>query len=228
MTLAAGFLLLFWVVGSLSLNVEARLPHPLSDGIYVFKTPTTNVKVQYLTSLPADNYTAFAVSEFFLRGISFEKERPILPGNEVSNRTILMSLVALPFRVALGAPYDHPRLGTFHYIDRDWPDVAKLNANGAFEQFSVVGLVLNSLLLLALIVFCSNLGLGSVVSLATLLFVTNPYFIGQTIYNWPKAFAAFFILLAWNSIRARHGPVVVAALLGVAFHCHPYAIVFAG
>jgi hypothetical protein len=130
--------------------------------------------------------------------------------------------------VALGAPHDHPQLGTYNYIGRDWPDVSKLYADDSFEQFAVVGLVLNSLLLVGLFVFCSSLGASSILPLATLLYVTNPYFIGQTVYTWPKAFAAFFILLAWNSIRGGHGPVVVAALFACAFHCHPYAIVFAG
>lgn len=220
------FLLLVLCLGLL--HLEVRLPDPLPDGIYIFKTPTTNVKVQHLTSLPADNYIPYAVAEFFLRGVSFEKERPILPGNEVSNRTILMSLVALPFRVALGAPHDHPPLGTYRYIDREWPDVSKLYAADSFEQFAIVGLVLNSLLLVSLLVFCSSLGAGPILPVATLLYVTNPYFIGQTVYTWPKAMAGFFILLAWNSVRSAHGPTIVAALFALAIHCHPYAIVFAG
>jgi hypothetical protein len=220
------FLLLVLCLGLL--HVDVRLPEPLADGIYIFKTPTTNVKIQHLTSHPADNYFPYAVAEFFLRGVSFAKERPILPGNEVSNRTIMMSLVALPFRVALGAPRDHPQLGTYHYLGRDWPDVAKLYAADSFEQFAIVGLVLNSLLLVGLLVFCATLGPGSVLSAATLLYVTNPYFIGQTLYTWPKAMAGFFILLAWNSIRHGNGPAIVAALLALAFHCHPYAVVFAG
>jgi hypothetical protein len=224
--LAFWLLLLVFCLGLL--HAEIRSPQPLPDGIDIFKTPTTNVRIQYLTSLPADNYIPFAVSEFFLRGISFKKERPILPRAEVSNRTVLMSLVGVPFRAALGAPYDHPELGTFHYLDRDWPDVAKLNTNGAFEQFSVIALVLNSLLLLGAIIFCAGFGASAVVPLATLLYVTNPYFIGQTIYTWPKALAGFFILLAWHSIRAGHRPVVVAALLALAFHAHPYALAFAG
>jgi hypothetical protein len=226
--IALAFWLLLLVFGLGLLHVEIRSPQPLLNGIDIFKTPTTNVRVQYLTSLPADNYIPFAVSEFFLRGISFQKERPILPRAEVSNRTVLMSLVALPFRAALGAPYDHPELGTFHYLDRDWPDVSKLNTNGAFAQFSVIGLVLNSLLLLGAIIFCAGFGPSSVVPLATLLYVTNPYFIGQTIYTWPKALAGFFILLVWRSIRAGHRPMVVAALLALAFHAHPYALAFAG
>ncbi len=210
------------------LHVSVRLPEPLPDGMYVLKAPTTNVRVQHLTGLPADNYTAFAVSEFLARGVSFEKERPIMPANEVSNRTIAMSLVALPFRTALGAPRDHPQLGTYNYVGRTWPDVSKLYTDAGFEQFSIVGLVLNSLLLLGLLVFCSSLGPASMASVTALLYVTNPYFIAQTLYTWPKAFAGFFILLAWNSIRAGHHVVLVAALAAFAFHCHPYAIVFAG
>lgn len=210
------------------LHLDVRLPEPLPDGLYVLKTQTTNVKIQHLTSLPADNYIPFAVAEFFLRGVSFKKERPILPANEVSNRTILMSLVALPFRAALGAPHDHPQLGTYDYVGSQWPDVSKLDTGGSFEQFAVVGLVLNSLMLLGIFVFCSNLGANSILPLATLLYLTNPYFIAQTVYTWPKAVAGFFILLAWTSIRSGHGPVTVAALMALAYHCHPYAIVFAG
>jgi hypothetical protein len=220
------FLLLVLCLGLL--HADVRLPEPLPDGIYIFKTPTTNVKVQHLTSLAADNFIPYAVAEFLLRGVSFEKERPILPGNEVSNRTILMSLVVLPFRVALGAPRDHPHLGSYHYLERDWPNVSKLYAADSFEQFAIVGLVLNSLLLVGLLVFCGGFGISPVLSVVALLYVTNPYFIGQTIYTWPKAMAGFFILLAWNSIRQSHAPAIVGALMAVAFHCHPYAIVFAG
>ena len=220
------FGLLVFCLGLLHLDV--RLPEPLPDGIYIFKAPTTNVKIQHLTSLAADNYIPYAVGEFLLRGISFEQERPILPGNEVSNRTILMSLVALPFRAALGASRDHPQLGIYHYLDRDWPDVSKLYAADSFEQFAIVGLFLNSLLLVGLLVFSAGFGTSSILPAAALLYVTNPYFISQTIYTWPKAMAGFFILLAWNSIRLRHAPALVGALLAVAFHSHPYAIVFAG
>jgi hypothetical protein len=219
---------LFLVLNLGLLHLEVRLPEFLPDGPYIFKTPTKNVKVQYLTGMTADNYIAFAVGEFFLRGVCFKTVRPILPGNEVSNRTILMSLVAMPFRVAFGAPHDRPQLGTYQYIAAAWPDVSKLNEGSSFEQFSVVGLVLNSLMLLGLFVFCSSLGANAVLPFAAILYITNPYFIVQTIYTWPKAFAGFFILLAWTSLRSRHHPAIVASLLALAYHCHPYAVVFAG
>jgi hypothetical protein len=139
-----------------------------------------------------------------------------------------MPLVALPFRVALGAPHDHPQLGTYNYIGRDWPDISKLDTDGAFDQFAVIGLALNSLLLVGLFIFCSSLGANSILPVAALLYLTNQYFIAQTIFTWPKAFAGFFILLAWTSMRARHSPLLVAALMALAYHAHPYAIVFAG
>ena len=220
--------LLFQVLCLGLIHLEVRFPESLPDGLYIFKTHSTNVKIQYLTGLPADNYIGFAVAEFFLRGVSFNKERPILPGNEVSNRTILMPLVALPFRVALGAPRDHPQLGTYNYIGRDWPDISKLDTGDAFDQFAVIGLALNSLLLLGLFVFCSSLGANSILPVAALLYITNQYFIAQTIYTWPKALASFFILLAWTSMRRGQSPLLVAALMALAYHSHPYAIVFAG
>src|SRR5947209_4202013 len=80
--------LLFQVLCLGLIHLEVRFPESLPDGLYIFKTHTTNVKIQYLTGLPADNYIPFAVAEFFLRGVPFEEERPILPANEVSNRTI--------------------------------------------------------------------------------------------------------------------------------------------
>lgn len=224
--LALWALLLLFSLGLL--YVQVRFPESLPDGLYVFKTPTANVKLQYLAGLSADNYIPFAVAEYFLRGVSFKKERPLLPGNEVSNRTILMSLVALPFRVALGAPRDNPQLGTYHYLARDWPDVSTLNVDGSYEQFAIVGFVLNSLLLIGLLVFSSSLGANSILPLGALLYVTNPYFIAQTIFTWPKALAGFFVLLAWTSLRRGHRPVIIAALMGLAYHAHPYAIVFAG
>lgn len=224
-SLALWALLLVFSLGVL--HVQVRYPESLPDGLYVFKTHTTNVKIQYLTGLPSDNYIPFAVAEFFLRGVSFKHERPIMPGNEVTNRTIIMSLVALPFRVALGAPYDHPRLGKFSCVGREWPDVAKLNTDSYFEQFAIIGLTLNSLLLLGLLVFSSSLGAGSCLPYAALLYITNPYFLAQTIFTWPKALAGFFILLAWNSIRRKDSPIFVGVLMALAYHSHPYAIVFA-
>jgi hypothetical protein len=201
------FWLMFLALNLGLLHVSVRFPQSLPDGLYIFKTHTINVKIQYLTGLPVDNYIPFTVAEYFLRGVSFKKERPIVPGNEVSNRTILMSLVSLPFRVALGAPRNHPQLDTYNYIGRTWPDNSKLNKDDYFDQFEVIGLALNSLLLVGLFVFCSSLGANSVLPLAALLYVTDPYFIAQTIFTWPKALAGFFYPVSVDLDAKRPQPI---------------------
>ncbi|MDQ6809476.1 MAG: hypothetical protein M3Z64_08665 [Verrucomicrobiota bacterium] len=209
-------------------HLDVRWPTKLPDGRYIFKTHTSNVKVQYLTGLPSDNYIPYLVSEFFARRISFQEVRPILPGNEISNRTILMSLVDLPFRTLLARHEKLPRdLGKFDYIGARWPDVAKLNDDSSFDQFFPVGVLLNALLLLALLAFISHLYHAAALATGSLLYATSPYLIGQTIFTWPKALAGFFLVLCWNSMRRGHDAKVVALLAALAFHSHPASIVAA-
>ena len=219
--------LLFLVLCVGIIDVDVTFPATLADGRYALKQHTLNVKIQYMTSLPCDNYIPYIVTEYLLRGISFKEERPILPANEVSKRTILMSLVALPFRAVLGVADAPKPLGKFRYVGRDWPDVEKLNQNGYFEQFLIVGILLNSLLLVGLVVLFSKLDAEKILVAGTLLCITNPYFLSQTIFTWPKAFAGFFILLAWNSLHSKHDPKLVALCAGLAYNCHPYAVAFA-
>ena len=201
----------------------------LPDGQFYFKKHTLNVKIQYLVGLPADNAIPHIVTEFFLRDVSFKKEHPILPNNEVSNRTILMSLVALPFRAVLGWYQGREKgFGTYRYVEKDWPDLERLNEDKSFNHFLVVGIFLNSLMLLGLLVLFSNLEPPESIPAAVLLYITNPYFIGQTIFTWPKAMGAFFVLLCWDSMRRNHNPKIVGLAAALAYHCHPVNLVVAG
>ena len=64
----------------------------------ILKTHTTNVKVQYHTSLPADNYIPFAVAGSFSAWCLISKgEADPAWQRGVSNRMIPVSLVAMPF-----------------------------------------------------------------------------------------------------------------------------------
>ena len=210
-------------------HVEVRWPDALPDGQFFFKKHTLNVKIQYLTNLPADNAIPHLVTEFFFRAISFKKEHPILPNNEVSNRTILMSLVALPFRAVLGWEQRGLRdLGTTFYVGSNYPDVQKLTEDESFRHFLVIGVFLNSLMLLGLFALLSNFELPESIPAAALLYSTNPFFIGQTIFTWPKAMAGFFVLLCWNSVRRNHDAKIVGFLAALAYHCHPMCLAMAG
>ena len=206
-------------------QVNVTWPDKMEDGQFMFKTHTLNTKIQHFTTLPVDNYIPFAVTEFFLRRISFKENHPIMPNNEVSNRTILMPLVALPFRgvLAWNQPAENA-LGTFKYAGGEWPDVGKLNYDNSYNQFFIVGMFLNSLMLLGLLVLFSNFELPESLPAAALLFISQPYFISQTIFTWPKAMAAFFVYLCWNSAQRRHDPRIVGLCAALAYHCHPQSL----
>lgn len=221
--------LLFLTLCVALVHVDVRWPAFLPDGQFLFKRHTLNVKIQYLVGLPADNDIPHIVTEFFLRDISFKTEHPILPNNEVSSRTILMSLVALPFRAVLGWGQGREKgLGTFSYVGKNWPNVEKLSDDKSFNHFLIVGMFLNSLMLLGLLVLFSNLEPPESFPAAVLLYITNPYFIGQTIFTWPKAMGAFFVLLCWNSVRRHHDPKIVGLAAALAYHCHPVNLAIAG
>lgn len=225
--------LLFWplllILCVALAHLEVRWPSALPDGQYVFKTHSLNVKIQALVGLPADNAIPHIVTEYFLRKTSFESEHPIMPNSEVSNRTILMSLVTLPFRAVLGWDQRGERLlGYFSYVGKSWPNVERLVDDRSFSHSFVVGLFLNSLLFVGLLVLFSNFEVPGSLPAAGLLYLTNPFFIGQTMFTWPKAMAGFFVLLCWNSVRRKHDPKIVGLMAGLSYHCHPASLAVVG
>ena len=213
-------------------HLPIKLPADLPDGAYVAKANVLPVRIQKLTgNLPADNSIPHVVTEYLLRDISFNEHHPILPGQEVSNRTILMSLVTLPFRAALAVPKAMVEpLAKFQYAGRLWPDFRLLIADDSAYQISlVIGIILNSLMFLGGAAF-----LRSTVSLSVPLAIicgigvlTSPYFLFQTVFVWPKAMAGFFIALALLMLLKRSFYGLAAIFIGAAYLCHPYAMVFA-
>jgi hypothetical protein len=108
-----------------------------------------------------------------------------------------------------------------------WPDVATIYRDDFYRQALVVGIFLNSLLLLGLIAVFSGAGRDSrILACAAILYFTNPFFLSQTIFIWPKALAGFFLLLAWHAVRRGFHPAAVGACAALAYHSHPLAGVF--
>ncbi|MGZ4954944.1 MAG: hypothetical protein ACXV8Q_07505 [Methylobacter sp.] len=226
----SAWLLLILICITIS-HATIKFPDDLFDGPYVFKNHNLHVKVQTITGhLPADNYLPYLVEEYFLRGISFQDEHPILPGQEVTNRPILMALVAIPFRAALDPPpRQNSPLPKFQYVGALWPDVGTLGEDRYFRQFLVVGIVLNAMFILGAALLFKSFGLTREFTVAgLLLLVINPYFISQVIFTWPKALAAFYILLAIQTLSVRGWPAMAGLFAALAYLSHPYAVVFAG
>ena len=222
-------ILSLFIVSCVSLtHLQIRFPRVLPDGLYVFKAHTLPVKLQVLAGiLPGDNYIPFIVQEYLLRDISFAREHPIAPGQEVSNRPILMALATAPFRAALKSP---PRretpLDRFTYVGTQWPDVSVFMEGQGFRRFLAVGIVLNALVLLGAALVISAHGPRSLLVPGLLLLATSPFYLSQTIFTWPKCLAAFFILLALHALARGKSPIWVAAAGALAYYAHPYALVF--
>jgi hypothetical protein len=214
-------------------NLPVKLPSYLADGAYVAKTDVLPVRIQYISgNLPADNSVPHVVSEYFLRNISFTSNRPILPGQEVSNRTILMTLVVMPIQASLRMPEEYfGHLPRFSYAGGDWPDFRYLiKDNDAYEITLAVGIILNGLLMLGGAAFLSafisfSLPLAVV---STFSILSSPYFLFQTLFIWPKSMAGFFIALALLVLIKRRSYLLGGIFAGSAYLCHPYAMVFVG
>ncbi len=207
-----------------------KFPDKLIDGPYVIKSHDLHVKIQAITgNLPADNYIPYLAEQYLLRDIQFSGERPLMPGQELSNRPILMSLVALPFGAVFDPPLtQHGPLPKFSYVGSLWPDVGRLGDDRYFRPFLVVGIVLNAMLIVAAGLLFTSFGLSRRYLVAgLLLLIVNPYVISQVLFTWPKEMAAFYILMAIHAIKFRESILLAGVFTALGYLSHPYAIVFA-
>ena len=225
-----GYIVLCSVALAVAL-LPVRLPAQLIDGPYVAKHDMLGVRIQYMTgNLPTDNSLPHVVTEYLLRDISFQEERPIMPGQEVTNRPILAPLVIVPFRAAFYLPVKlEEGLPKFNYVGSSWPDFSFLMKDEtAYLSSLAIGISLNALLLVALGAFAIRLPLiNPYVATGTVaVFVTSPYFLFQTLYTWPKSLAAFFVLFAIILYDRLKLPILAGVSFGLAYLSHPYAVVF--
>ncbi len=209
------------------------MPDKLQDGPYVFKERNNlHIKIQAMTGdLPADNFVPYVFSQFLLQEISFEKNRPMLPGQEVSNRTVLMGLNAAYFLSVFRMPLmpASDKLGVFRYVGSDWPDVGKLgDDNTAFSIFLTMAMIMNAVFLLAILLLIGSLfgrrkGLGIM-----LILMVFPYTINQVIFTWPKCLMAYCLIVAVHLVIKRSNPYLIGLFLALAYNSHPAAMVYVG
>lgn len=234
-----GRLLALWgvaVVAGLAFSyVPATVPQVMIDGPYVFKRDTEFVRIQALAGdYPPDNIIPFVAAEYMVRGIDFRQERPLLPGQEISNRPVLMSLATVPFRLAVrdAQPWEGP-VPKFEYLGTQWPDAGIfMQDERVFRIYLALGIVLNATLVVGAFVLAEALGLTGGALLLGLLMVSSPYFLLHTVFTWPKNLAGFFALLAVAAIVQPLGSRVATARLqaagtALAYWAHPYGVFFA-
>ncbi len=224
----------FVVFLQIFITLPFKMPDPLPDGPYVFKnSQNLHVKIQALTgNLPADNFVPFVFSQFLLQKFSFEKNRPMLPGQEVSNRTVLMGLDSVFFLSIFHNPQQAKSsvMERYIYVDTLWPDVGKLgNDNKAFAIFLNLGIILNSLFLFTVFLLVSRLFKEAKAKAVISLFLLFPYTVSQVIFTWPKFLMAYFLITALYLVVSRKiGSTLFPFALSMAYHSHPSAMIYIG
>ena len=217
------------VLGLLVASFPVSTPEVLYDGPYVLKKTTAYVNIQVLVgNYPMDNIVPAIAGEYLLRGIPFEKERPLMPGQEVTNRPLLVALLSVPFRALLGPVGDYQApLPRFEYGGTNWPDFSSLLTDHTFRQYLGIGTLLNASLIIAFHTMLVVFGVRRATLLTIGLAILSPYVLLHTIFTWPKNLAAFFILTGGLLLSERRHSAASGTLLGLAYWAHPYALVFA-
>ncbi len=214
-------------------------PSELIDGPYVFKTWTLPVQIQALAmSYPPDNAIPAVVTEYLANDLSFKYERPLMPGQEFSNRPILMSLSSLPLRYILGSPVvDSSPIARFDYVGTSWPNSLSIVTDREFRIFLSSAIPLNASLAAA--VAWLVLAFGGLhrrqnsknLYLAILTFaVLNPYLIFHSLFTWPKNVASVFIIasLCLLTNRKSFTNALSGFLMAMAYWSHPMTLPFIG
>jgi hypothetical protein len=219
----------------------AKVP-ALPDGPYVYKQWNWPVQVQYSAlDLPADNVIPYYAGEFLARDIPFEEHRPLLPGQEVSNRTLLSPLIFVTFRAATHQSTAAPPVGTFDYLGTSWPDASDLYRRQTFEVFLASSIALNALVPVGCLLLC-RVGVPLLrrrhvdvvrpephpVTLAALglVIATTPFWVQQTFFTWPKNLAIFLILVALSLADDSRKALALSGLaMGLAYQAHPLALI---
>jgi hypothetical protein len=226
-------------------------PPALPDGPYVYKQWDWPVQLQYKAlDLPADNSIPYFVGEYLARDISFQENRPLAPGQEVTNRTFLLSLVYLVPRAISGGDDSALTVQFLDYAGTSYPDaLTTVFDPTTFGLFLATGIALNALVVVGgLIVAIRGVPLllsrsapaksahetsrhpaGVVLLWTALVMATTPFWVQQTFFTWPKGLALFFACAGLACLQRRDVRSLAAAggLMGLGYHSHPLVLIVA-
>lgn len=244
------FLVLIFITSLTASGI--RLPYSgLADGPYVWKDWRFPVQQQALAlNAPADNSLPSVVADFILHGTSFSEVRPVMPGQEVSNRPFLASLVIMPLH-EIGRILSNIQIGTqipsFNYVGSTWPDTFARISNDQFKLdfgglYALNFLPIFPCLSLIELILISNFDSNHVdyqsthnrdrlkfYLMASLLICISPLNVFSVIFTWPKMLAIFFALTSMNTvIYTSHRKKLIAASgvgLSLSYLSHPMTII---
>jgi hypothetical protein len=183
------------------------------------------VRIQALHhNLPIDNLIPYHFAEFILRNVDFRTPREIgcgdspaiAPGQEITARTPIMSLVGAHYMTLFGPSF--PR-------DHRASVIADLENDDGYFPFFFVGACLNALCILPAYGIAERLAGRTAARLTVLLLACNYGMILHTSYIWPKGLAGYFgLLLACMAISGAQRFWTMGALMALSYYSHPCGV----
>jgi hypothetical protein len=208
---------------SIPIMEKSQLP----DGPYVYKNWSVPVANQWAAGdLPTDNSLPYFTGEFLVRGVNLEAIHPIMPGQEIINRTFGVSFLYLAFRQFGGFETNEIPIPTFNYVGVDWPDATVLYTIDSYKVFNAVSLVTNGFLVFILAFVLSRIRARNELRIPSAILVgVFPFFVHQTFYTWTKSFGLAFIVLAIHFfLKSKY--LSSGLYLALSYHVHPMALIF--
>ena len=208
---------------SIPIMEKSQLP----DGPYVYKNWSVPVANQWAAGdLPTDNSLPYFTGEFLVRGINLAEVHPIMPGQEIINRTFGVSFLYLAFRQLGGFETNEITIPTFNYVGVDWPDATVLYRFDSYKVYNAVSLVTNGFLVFVLVFVLSRIRPRTKFRIPPAILVgVFPFFVHQTFYTWTKSFGLAFTVLAIHFfLKSRY--LSSGLYLALSYHVHPMALIF--
>jgi hypothetical protein len=205
----------------LPIQIPKELPPEFKCTYFVHKD-VLPVRIQALHhNLPVDNLIPYHFAEFMLRDVDFRTPREvgcgdlpaIAPGQEITSRTPIMSLVGAHYLTLFGPPF--PR-------DQQSSAIADFENDDGYFPFFLVGACLNALCILPAYGIAKRLAGRSAARLTVLLLACNYGMILHTNFIWPKGLAGYFgLLLAFMVVTGAGRFLTMGGLMALSYYSHP-------
>ncbi len=191
---------------------------------YFVRKDLLPVRIQALHhNLPVNNLIPYHFTEFMLRNVDFRTPREIgcgdspaiAPGQEITARTPIMSLVGAHYLTLFGPAFPSDHRASV---------IAEFENDDGYYPFFLVGACLNALCILPAYGIAQRLGGRTAARLTVLLLACNYGMILHTSYIWPKGLAGYFgLLLACMAISGAERFWTMGALMALSYYSHPCA-----
>ena len=214
-------------IAALLTSIPIMEKSQLPDGPYVYKNWSVPVANQWASGdMPTDNSLPYFTGEFLVRGVNLKEVHPIMPGQEIVNRTFGVSFLYLAFRQLGGFATNEITVPTFNYVGVDWPDATVLYSIDSYKVFNAVSLVTNGFLVFVLVFVLSRIRARNELRIPSAILIgVFPFFVHQTFYTWTKSFCLTFAVLAIHFfLKSKY--LSSGLYLALSYQVHPMALIF--